>query len=240
MTLASALVLLLAALAFALAPIITPPFTGYDPGQFPVEIAQPAVQPAGYAFAIWSLIYLWLILHAAFGLWKRQRHPAWVRVRPALTLAVVLGTVWLAIAASSPFWATVVILVMAGAAILAFLQAPTEPDRWLLSAPLAIFAGWLTAASAVSTGVLLAGYGYLGNEEAAYDMMAAVLILGVLVQWRKPRMPVYGLTLAWALVGIGVANWGSGTPVAWVAFGIAALTLVAVSLLARRGKGQIP
>ncbi|MFN4202845.1 MAG: hypothetical protein ACK4GM_07320 [Tabrizicola sp.] len=230
-----ALVLLLATLAFALAPIITPPFTGYDPGQFPVEIAQPAVQPAGYAFAIWSLIYLWLILHAAFGLWKRQRHPAWVRVRPALTLAVVLGTVWLAIAASSPFWATLVILVMAGAAIMAFLRAPTEPDRWLLSAPLAIFAGWLTAASAVSTGVLLAGNGYLGNEEAAYDMMAAVLILGVLVQWRKPRMPVYGLTLAWALVGIGVANLGTGTPVAWVAFGIAAAALVAVSLLARRG-----
>ncbi|MFN4192420.1 MAG: hypothetical protein ACK4FR_05715 [Tabrizicola sp.] len=235
MTHPSALVLLLATLAFALAPIITPPFTGYDPGQFPVQIAQPAVQPAGYAFAIWSLIYLWLILHAAFGLWKRQRHPAWVRVRPALTLAVVLGTVWLAIAASSPFWATVVILVMAAAAILAFLRAPTEPDRWLLSAPLAIFAGWLTAASAVSTGVLLAGYGYLGNEEAAYAMMAAVLILGVLVQWRKPRMPVYGVTLAWALVGIGVANLGTGTPVAWVAFAIAAAALVAVSLLARRG-----
>ncbi|MFN3578356.1 MAG: hypothetical protein ACK4TJ_15430, partial [Tabrizicola sp.] len=66
-------------------------------------------------------------------------------------------------------------------------------------------------------------------------MMAAVLILGLLVQWRKPRMPVYGLTLAWALVGIGVANLGSGTPVAWVAFGIAALALAAVSLLARRG-----
>lgn len=235
MTTPLAPILLVATLAFALAPIITPPFTGYDPGQFPVEIAQPAVQPAGYAFAIWSLIYLWLILHAAFGLWKRQRHPAWVRVRPALTLAVVLGTLWLAIAVSSPVWATVVILVMAGAANLAFLKAPTEPDRWILSAPLAIFAGWLTAASAVSTGVLLAGYGYLGNEEAAYDMMAALLILGLLVQWRKPRMPVYGLTLAWALAGIGVANLGSGTPVAWVAFGIAALALAAVSLLARRG-----
>ena len=230
-----ALILLLATLAFALAPVITPPFTGYAPDQFPVEILQPAVQPAGYAFAIWSVIYLWLILHAGFGLWRRRRHPAWVRVRPALTLAVVLGTVWLAVAASSPVWATAVILVMAGAAILAFLQAPTEPDRWILSAPLAIFAGWLTAAAAVSTGVLLAGHGILGNEEAAYDMMAGVLILGVLVQWRKPRMPVYGLTLVWALVGIGVANLSRGTPVAFVAFGIAAVAVLAVIGLARRG-----
>lgn len=238
MTLAFALVLLLAALAFALAPIITPPFTGYDPGQFPVEILRPAVQPAGYAFAIWSLIYLWLILHAAFGLWKRRRHPAWVRVRPALTLAVVLGTVWLAIAASSPFWATVVILVMAGAAILAFLQAPTEPDRWLLSAPLAIFAGWLTAASLVSTGILLAGYGYTGNEEAAYDMLGVILILTPLVQSRKKRMPVYSLTVGWALVGVAVANWGSGTAVAWASLGIAALVVAAAGWLWRRA--QIP
>lgn len=230
-----ALILVLSTLAFALAPIVTPPFTGHDPGQFPVEILRPAIQPAGYAFAIWSAIYLWLILHAGFGLWKRQADPAWVKVRPALTLAVVLGTVWLAIAGASPILATGVILVMAAAAITAFLQATTARDLWLLSAPLAILAGWLTAAAAVSTGVLLAGYGILGNEEAAIDMMAAVLILGALVQWRKPRMPVYGLTLVWALVGIAVANWGSGTIVAWVAFGIAAVALTAVTRLWRRG-----
>jgi hypothetical protein len=147
-----ALILFLATIAFAVAPFVTPPFTGYEPGQFPVDIPRPAIQPAGYAFSIWSVIYLWLILHAAYGLWKRPDDPDWIRVRPALTVAV-----WLAIAGASPVWATAVILVMAGAAILAFLQAPTEPDRWLLSAPLAIFAGWLTAASLVSSGILLAG-----------------------------------------------------------------------------------
>jgi hypothetical protein len=229
-----AFVLLLATLAFAAAPFVTPPFTGYEPGQFPVEILRPAVQPAGYAFAIWSVIYVWLIVHAGFGLWQRQRDPAWIRVRLALALAVVLGTVWLAIAGASPIWATGVILVMAASAILAFLRAPTEPDRWLLSAPLGMFAGWLTAASAVSTGVLLSGYGSLGNTEAAYDMMAVVLVIGLLVQSRRPRMPVYGLTLVWALVAIGVANQGDETMVALVAFGLAALTLVAVVLLARR------
>lgn len=232
-----ALVLLLATLAFALAPFVTPPFSGYEPGQFPVEIQRPAVQPAGYAFAIWSVIYLWLIAHAAFGLWKRQREPVWIRVRPAQTLAVVLGSVWLAIAGASPVWATGVIVVMAASAILAFLKSPTEPDRWILSAPLAMFAGWLTAASAVSVGVLLSGYGILGNTEAAIDMMAVVLILGLFVQARKPRMPVYGLTLVWALVGIGVANMDSAeSQVALGAFGLAAVSLVAVTLLARRAK----
>lgn len=230
-----ALILLLATVAFALAPFVTPPFAGYEPGQFPVEILRPAVQPAGYAFAIWSVIYLWLILHAGFGLWQRQRDPAWIRVRPALTLAVVLGTVWLAIAGASPIWASVVILVMAAAAILAFLKAPTEPDRWILSAPLAMFAGWLTAASLVSIGILLGGYGYAGNEEAAYDILGVVLILTPLLQSRKPRMPVYSLTVAWALLGIAVANWGSGTYVAWAALGIGVVILAAAGWFRRKG-----
>lgn len=229
-----ALILFLATLAFAVVPFITPPFTGYQPGQFPVEILRPAIQPAGYAFAIWSVIYLWLILHAGYGLWKRQDDPAWARVRPALTVALVLGTVWLAIAGASPVWATAVILVMAASAILAFLQAPTEPDRWLLSAPTAIFAGWLTAASLVSIGILLAGYGYTGNAEAAYDMLGVVLILAPLVQSRRPRMPVYSLTVAWALAGVAVANWGTGTHVAAAALVIGALVLAAAGLFWRR------
>lgn len=231
-----AVILVLATLAFAVAPFITPPFTGYQPGQFPVEIVRPAIQPAGYAFAIWSVIYLWLILHGGYGLWKRPDDPAWVRVRPALTVALVLGTVWLAIAGVSPIWATAVILVMAAAAILAFLQAPTEPDRWLLSAPLAIFAGWLTAASLVSTGVLLAGYGYTGNAEAALDMLGVVLILTPLVQSRKPRMPVYTLTVVWALAGVAVANWGAGTYVAWAAVGIGVVVLAAAGWFLRRAQ----
>ncbi|MGL4235075.1 hypothetical protein [Tabrizicola sp.] len=235
-----ALILLLATIAFGVAPFITPPFTGYEPGMFPVRIERPAIQPAGYAFSIWSVIYVWLILHAAYGLWRRANDPAWGRVRLPLTVALVLGTVWLAIAGTSPIWATVTIVIMAAAAVLAFLRAPTEPDRWLLSAPLAIFAGWLTAASAVSTGVVLAGYGVLGNTESAIGMMGAVLILAPLIQFRRPRMPVYGLTVVWALIGIAVVNWGDLAPVSWVALGIAGLVLVATSLLWRRAAGQIP
>lgn len=230
-----ALIVLIAAIAFAVAPFITPPFTGYEPGQFPVEIPRPAIQPAGYAFAIWSVIYLWLIAHAGYGLWKRVDDTAWKRVRPALTVALLLGTVWLAIAGADPVWATVVILVMAASAITAFLQAPTEPDRWILSAPLAIFAGWLTAASLVSSGILLAGYGYAGNEEAAYDVLGVILILAPLVQSRRPRMPIYSLTVAWALAGVAVANWGTGTYVAWAALGIGAVVLAAAGWFWRRG-----
>lgn len=232
MTRLPALILLLVTIAFGVAPFVTPPFTGYDPGMFPVRIERPAVQPAGYAFAIWSVIYLWLILHAVVGLWKRAVDPAWDRARLPLTVAIAVGVAWLWIAGQSAVWGTVTIWIMAGGALAAFLRAPTEPDRWLLSGPLAIFAGWLTAASAVSTGVLIAGYGVLSNTGSALAMLLVVLALAVFVQWQRPRMPVYGLTVIWALIGIVVANAGDNVTTA-LAAGVGIISMYLL-LIARR------
>ncbi|MFN6925214.1 MAG: hypothetical protein ACK4P8_06160 [Tabrizicola sp.] len=234
MTRAPALILLAATLAFGLAPFVTPPFTGYDPALFPVQIGRPFIQPAGYAFAIWSLIYAWLILHAVFGLMQRADHPAWAPTRLPLTLAVLVGSGWLWIAGTSATWGTVTIWIMAFAALTAFLRSPTEPDRWLLSAPTAIFAGWLTAAAAVSTGVLIAGYGILSNTGSALGMLALVLLLAIAVQSRKPGMPIYGLTVIWALGGVVAANWGTQMAVAWAAAGGALIMLVRLALDLRR------
>ena len=84
-----------------------------------------------------------------------------------LALAVGVGAVWLRIAGQSAVWGTVTIWIMAAGAIIAFLRADTSVDRWMLSGPTAIFAGWLSAASAVSTGVLVAGYGWLSDTGSA-------------------------------------------------------------------------
>ena len=211
--------LLLAILAMVAAPALTPAFTGYDPGTFPVRIERPAIQPAGYAFSIWGLIYLWLLAHAAFGLLKRRNDPAFLR--PALPLLVsgLLGSVWLAIASSAPITATLVILVMGGLAMLAYLRADQTQDRWLLAAPLAIYAGWLTAACGVSVGVIMAGYGVLSNTGAALLMLAVVIAVALFVQTRRPAMPVYGATVVWAAIGVIVANWTDTQIVAQTAAG---------------------
>ncbi len=216
-SLIKASLLVAATLAFGIAPFVTPPFTGYDPGLFPVRIERPSIQPAGYAFAIWSVIYTWLIAHAAFGLWKRRDNPAWDAVRLPLTVAVLVGAVWLAIAGQSAIWGTVTIWVMAGAAIAAYLCADPGVDRWMLAGPTAIFAGWLSAAAAVSTGVLIAGYGWLTDTQSAAAMLALVLVIAVTVQMRRPALPVYGLTVIWALLGVVVANWTPNLTVAALA-----------------------
>lgn len=224
--------LVAATLAFGIAPFVTPPFTGYDPSLFPVRIERPSIQPAGYAFAIWSVIYLWLNAHAIFGVWKRAENPAWDAVRLPLTVAVLVGAVWLSIAGQSAIWGTVTIWIMAVAAIAAFLRADPQVDRWMLSGPTAIFAGWLSAAAAVSTGVLIAGYGWLTDTQSAAAMLAVVLVIAVTVQMRRPVMPVYGLTVIWALIGVVVVNWPANVTVAVLAG--SGIVVMLLTLLARR------
>ena len=226
--------LLLAILAMVAAPALTPAFTGYDPATFPVRIERPAIQPAGYAFSIWGLIYLWLLAHAVFGLSKRRNNRAFLR--PALPLLVsgLLGSVWLAIASSAPITATFVILVMGGLAMLAYLRADQAQDRWLLAAPLAIYAGWLTAACGVSVGVILAGYGVLSNTGAALVMLAVVIAVALFVQARRPGMPVYGATVVWAAVGVVLANWADTQTVALTAAGGAVIVALWTLITLRR------
>lgn len=229
-----AIALLLATLAFGAAPFVTPPFTGYDPTVFPVMIDRPSIQPAGYAFSIWSVIYLWLIAHAGLGVWTHADTPAWDRPRLPLTLAIALGAVWLAIAGAAPITATVTIWIMAAGGLAAFLRATTDTDRWLVSAPTAIFAGWLSAAAAVSTGVVIAGYGILSDTASALAMLALILALAITVQSRKPQMPVYGLTVIWALLGIVAVNWTPNATVAYAALAGAAAMAATLALTLRR------
>jgi hypothetical protein len=105
----------------------------------------------------------------------------------------------------------------------------------LLSAPQAIFAGWLTAAAAVSTGILIAGHGVLSNSGSALAMLALVLGIALVVQARKPRMPVYGLTVIWALAGVIVANRADNALVAGAAAAGAVVMLGALIWTWRRG-----
>jgi hypothetical protein len=224
---------LAAAVAFLIAPFVSPPFTGYDPAMFPVVIPRPYIQPAGYAFSIWGLIYGWLAVHAVFGLIRRADDPAWDVTRLPLAGSAAMGAVWLAIAGVAPVTATVVIWVMLGLALLALLRADPARDRWLLVAPIAIYAGWLSAAASVSLGVILAGYGWLSNAGSAFAMLALVLVIAVVVQMRKRGVLEYGATVIWALIGVIVVNWGDARVVAYVACaGIA--VMAGTMVLARR------
>ncbi len=227
-----AILVLAATLGFVLAPALTSGFGGFDPDLFPIRQDRPPVQPAGYAFGIWGLIYAWLLVHAGFGLLRRAEDRGWDAGRWWLIVSLAVGASWISVANANAPMATVLIWVMLLGALGALWLSPAGRDRWLAQAPVAIYAGWLTAASWVAVGFMLGGYGVLPEAWAATLCLVAAFGMAAAVQTALPRAPEYGATVIWALVAVAVANAGATWPVAGLAvlgvLGMAALVVRSV------------
>ena len=207
------------------------PFAGFRPDQFPVPQDDPPAQPAGYAFAIWGIIYLWLIISTVFGALKRSADTAWAAARLPLLGSVGIGIFWLAIASQSPIAATIMIWGMLAFALWALVRTPRK-DRWLFRAPVALYAGWLTAASSVSLGLLGAGYGIVMGETGWALVVAALATgLGIIVMRSTADIPEFGIAVAWALFAVAVKSVQSHTMVAIIA-GLCAMLMGALTIIA--------
>ena len=229
------ILVLAAAIAFAVSPFWSNGFGGFRPDQFPIPQDDPPIQPAGWAFSIWGLIYAWLIAGSAFGAWKRPADPDWQPMRPALLVSLALGAFWIETAHRTPIGATVLIVAMLVPTLLAFLRAGQQDPVWQVR-PVALYAGWLTAATGASVGMVLGGHGILPEQAAAILCLVGVTFVALLVHGRRPGEWAYSAGVVWALAGILVANLSPmNVPVAALSAGAAVLLACRV-FASRRAK----
>jgi hypothetical protein len=234
MTRAFAILTFVAAIAFAVAPFLSDGFNGFAADQFPLPQDAPPIQPAGYAFSIWGVIYLWLIAGTGFGLFARADAPDWRAGRAPLFFSLAVGSAWIEVAQVSVVSATVLIWVMLVTALLALVRAG-EGDRWLQAEPAGAYAGWLTAAASVSVGLVLAGYGFASQTVAAYAGLVLALGIAAAIQRLRPDSLAYPATVIWALVGVIVANLAPLVPGVIGLAGAGILYLAAMMLRRVRG-----
>ncbi|MEX3016374.1 hypothetical protein [Gymnodinialimonas hymeniacidonis] len=225
-----AILCLTASIAFAMVPFFATPFGGFEADRFPVPVTDLPIQPAGWAFSIWGVIYLWLILSTGYGLFKRDDDARWTGHRPWLFVSLSVGAAWIPVANVSPIWATVLILVMLVTALVALAKAPIIERAWARW-PIGLYAGWLTAASFVSLATITAGYGIASPELASWVALPIAIIVAAAITWRVWTW-TYPLAVMWAAVGIAIAAWPSGF--AWGAAGGACLMMAFASMAVAR------
>jgi hypothetical protein len=213
---------------FLIAPIFARSFRGYKPEDFPQPITDLPIQPIGWAFSIWSVIYLVLFISALIGVRREANNPVWDAPRWPLILSIGLGISWLEVAQIAPVAATVQILGMCGFALWAVARLPRD-DNWLRQ-PAALYAGWVTAAAGVSVGVVLTGYGVLGAQAAAIVCLVTISVVALLVTHFLKAPRAYPFAASWALFGIIVANLDNGMTIPGIA-GLAISALIAVTIM---------
>lgn len=193
--------------------------------------------PAGYAFSIWSLIYLGM---AAFSVY--QFLPAnLVRFRPVRSLYIfscLLNCAWIY------FWhrdqiGFCLLLIFTLLVALLFLLIlfgwiGSSGGSLFTKTPFGIYAGWVTAASLVNFVVFLKHEG-VEFSTLAWNSLGVMLIalgasIAVIVRW-KLKNYLYPLAIGWALTAIAIKQSSNTAIVVACAVGVVICLVTAGSFV---------
>jgi hypothetical protein len=219
-------------------------------GQTPAEFAADSddtLKVASYAFSIWGLIYLGLIVYAVRQALPQTGESLLIHRLGWPSAAALLGIGWWIVASALDWeWATVVLifgslfvvlipLLLNAGAIRALPR--TDRDRWMVVWPLAMQAGWLTVASPVNLLTILTGNDALPASPSPTVLAVGAVIavaLAALAVTASLRMLAFALPVAWGLLGVFVAEQERNGALAYVALAAAVAVLVGAVILTFR------
>ncbi len=211
-------------------------------GVTPAEISDKyptLMTPAGYAFSIWSLIYLGLVVFSIYQLLPSNR-ARFRSLRSLYIISAALNCAWIY------FWHRddiAICLVLIAALLMTLFLINRQlmkfdglGDFWAAKAPFSIYFGWVTAATLVNFTITLAYWGVqLSDTSRVWLAVALILLagaLGVIVRFRMSNY-LYPLAIAWALTAIAVRQSGETLVVVAAALGVVACLIATLSLVVR-------
>jgi hypothetical protein len=203
---------------------------------------------AGYAFAIWGLIFLLDLAYAGWQATGARRQDATLsRVAPWAAAGFALTTVWMPLFAMAQFWLCLLVIfgalacLVRCALLLSNDPAPVNGQRAWAWLPLSLHAGWLSLAAWLNLAQVIVAYRLLPTDDmlgwslVLFVLAAAMLLL---LNWRMRGNPPYAAAALWALAAVYVKQSGSELPgaqvAAWTAVGIAGVLAVQTVLLRRK------
>ncbi|MEO3760655.1 tryptophan-rich sensory protein [Mycobacterium sp. B14F4] len=215
--------------------------------------------PAGYAFSIWSVIYLLLGLHVLyqFGLFRggpstSDRAALLDKVGVYFSISSLANVAWVfawhydAIALSVVL---IVVILVCLALITRMVVAAglTRREKLFVGVPFSVYFGWITVATVANVTVFLVSVGWdgFGLAESTWTVVVlfAAAAIGTMTMLRN-RDVAYGVVLLWAYTGILVKHlsadgFDGGYPrVVTTVIACLAIFLAAVAVLLFRRRSE--
>ena len=184
------------------------------------------VTPAGYAFTIWSVIYLGMI---GFSVYQALpfKLAEFRSVRTIYVLSCVLNCGWIY------FWhrdqigiCLAIILALLVTLLLLCVKFKTSDsvrDALFTKVPFGVYFGWVTCAAIVNFVIFLT-YSGANMSSSASTILGCVCIVAaaacaILVRWKLTNY-LYPMAVAWALTAIAVKQSGNTPIVLAAAFAV--------------------
>ena len=219
---------------------------GQSPAEFSAD-SDVTLRVAGYAFAIWGVIYLWLLIYAVRQALPQTGESLLIQRLGWPSVAALLGIGWWVVAAAFDWEAATIGLIFGAlAALLVPLRANADAiralsradrDRWMTVWPLALLAGWLTVAAPLNLITVATGNDALPAmlSPTVWAMLAIIGVTAIaLGVTQRLRTLAYGLPIAWGLLGVFVAEQARNPLLAYVALAAAVAVLVGAIVLTFR------
>ena len=205
--------------------------------------------PAGYAFSIWSLIYLLLIVFIVYQardiLKPRKQNTLPQAIGPFFIISSLGNGIWTYLFVKEYIGLSVIVILLLTAslyAILAKLRIATYSAPFSTIAfvwwPLLIYTGWVSVASIVNIASWLESL-----EVAVSPIIASAILVGLLailiMLLIKRNVRELLLASAWGIIAIGMQQVGmvnGNRLVATTAFGVGGMLIVAASVHAYKNR----
>lgn len=216
---------------------------GYINDKTPAEISDKfpsLLTPAGYAFVIWSLIYLGLMVFSFVQVLPSQTdNPRFRKIRFAYLLNCAANCAWIFLWHHERIWsalAVIFIILTTLAFINVNLKNKNDPfETWTARVVFGLYFGWITVATVLNFTLALVSSGVsVSNQTTAITasiLIAATTILGIIIRL-KLSTAAYVVAVAWAFTAIAVKHGGETAVVFASAFGVIALLIAAILPLA--------
>ena len=226
----------------------THPFAGQTMGV--VSAKYPTLlTPAGYAFSIWGLIFLALVVYAVWQLLPGQREISLPdAIAKPLTLASIATGVWVVLFAYELILPSVgMMLLILGSLIVAYGRTRrrifAEAVPALAGVPFSLYLGWISVASVINITIGLRELGLQTAEGVSVVLTLGLIFMVValgLIMSRVFRDMVFPLVVAWALVAIWMVRLSAVPELGWAALIGATLVTIGGIMLSRMGGRKSP
>ncbi len=216
--------------------------------------------PASYAFSIWGLIFLMLLVYGAYGVYsafakaktlqpRSYRTNFVVTTFPYFLVANIFCSLWVALWLDEMIGASVLCMV---GILISLLMCIKKLDMELWDAPfpiitfvwwpLCLYSGWISVAIIANVASYLNTTFIFSQQEQIIVTIAMIVIAGIinlLMIWYR-NMREYAAVAVWALIAIYIRHQDTTTSIAITAIVVAVVLLVNTAIHGYKNRATNP